>query len=537
MKRVFAAGAGTFLFSASLAVIAAPAAHASTLNVPGSYRTISAAIAAAHSGDTVLVAPGTYRESLTIIGKNVAVRSSGGASRTIIAAPGGRSPVTFQNVGRTAQLWGFRIVSGNAPSGQGGGVTAANNASPTIAYNQIVSNRSVDGGGILAYGSSSPDIAYNTIQSNHVSVFGGGIFAYMGSNPTIRGNVISGNTATDGGGGIYLEANSGNRSARAGGTVTQNHITGNSAGEAGGGIMLRTGEVAVISANVITGNTAAYGGGIHVETNGSGPYITGNTINSNSAPTSSAYPGSGSGGGISVFGQSTPTIVHNSIAGNRSSQYGGGLVLAEGSNSRVSANNIKLNATTNSGAFGGGVFVGNASTTFWNNIVQRNTGHEGGGLALAGTGTQIILNNSFVSNQTSSGSTPLGGGIFIGKQGVSVKNNLFLHNANYQVFDASTANAYANNLADVSVLGDFYSYHTGGNTTFARLNGNATFPAVQNIDGNAAVVNGPGGNYMLTAASAAVNRARASGAPTIDYRNAHRPYGGGYDIGAYEYTG
>ena len=112
--------------------------NAATLTVPGRYRTISAAVAAAHSGDTVLVSPGTYRENITISGKNVVLRTTNGPDRTIIAGNPGRSPVMFRNVSGASVIRGFKIVSGNAPSGQGGGITVANNASPVIAYNKIL---------------------------------------------------------------------------------------------------------------------------------------------------------------------------------------------------------------------------------------------------------------------------------------------------------------------------------------------------------------------------------------------------------------
>lgn len=45
----------------------------STLNVPHHYKTIQAAINAAHSGDTIMIKPGIYHESLQIIKKNISI--------------------------------------------------------------------------------------------------------------------------------------------------------------------------------------------------------------------------------------------------------------------------------------------------------------------------------------------------------------------------------------------------------------------------------------------------------------------------------
>ncbi len=544
MKRVLAA-ASTLLLSATAFAVVAPAAHAAaTLAVPSRYPTISAAIAAAHNGDTVLVSPGTYRENITISGKNITVRAaSTNPATTVIAGNPGRTPVMIQHVSAAMVLRGFRIVSGSAPSGQGGGITIANGASPVIAYNQIVSNRSENGGGILVYNQSNPDIAYNYLENNIASRFGGGVFAYLGSNPTLHNNVISSNRAY-GGGGVYLESNSGNRAAHAGGLVTLNTISNNAATQAGGGIMLRTGEVAKITRNTIVGNRSPYGGGIHVETNGSGPTIASNVIEHNSATTSAAQPGSGSGGGISVFGQSRPLIQGNTIYSNGSSVYGAGIVLAENSSSLVVGNNIEANVVTGtaSGDGGGGIFQANSDSEIWNNIIRANRARGGAGLCFIGTGSWVILNNTVVSNQaTGGGSAALGGGMLVGGKTTgktSVVNNIFDDNNDFQIFDAGKLSSYDNDAVISGSKGAFYSYGTGALTDITRLNGNRGVRAASgNVTGNLAFVNGPHHDYRLTASSVAVNRARPAGAPGNDFRGARRPYGSGYDIGAYEYTG
>ncbi|MFK8027568.1 MAG: choice-of-anchor Q domain-containing protein, partial [Gammaproteobacteria bacterium] len=57
---------------------------AATLNVPADYLTIQEAIDAAINGDSVLVAPGTYAETL-VINKQIEVRSRDGAAQTFIS--------------------------------------------------------------------------------------------------------------------------------------------------------------------------------------------------------------------------------------------------------------------------------------------------------------------------------------------------------------------------------------------------------------------------------------------------------------------
>jgi len=542
MKRVIAGMSTTAVIGALLS-LAGPVTHAgaATLSVPGSYRTIGAAIAAAHAGDTVLVSPGTYRENISITGKRITVRSSNGPGTTVIAGNPGRTPVMFQNVPAGTTLQGFRIVSGSAPSGQGGGITIANYANPTIRGNDIAANRSNDGGGILVYNHSNPTITGNNIHGNTATTFGGGVFAVMYSSPTISGNTISGNRAS-GGGGIYLENDVSHPAYRSAPRVLGNTITGNAAGQAGGGIMLRTGVNALIAKNTITANMSPYGGGIEIETTGSSPGITGNVINGNSALYSAAWPGSGSGGGIAVFGHSRPTIAHNSIIGNRTTRFGGAIVLAEGSVSMVNANNIAKNTVigTGSGMGGGGIYVGNSDATIQNNAIRQNSGPRGGGVCWVGTGSWVLLNNTVVSNTSKVGSAASGGGLFIGSKSsgkASVVDNIFTANGNFQIFEQGSFGTYANNLITNTGNGMFYSFPAHVITDIRRFNGNPSIRMpVGNLGSSPVFVNGPAFDYRLTRTSPGVDAARSSGFPATDIRDAHRPAGIRADIGAFEYT-
>jgi hypothetical protein len=73
-----------FAFAVALAGIAATAS-AATLNVPGTYATVQAAVAAAAPGDVVLIAPGTYVLGSTITANvsNLTIQGSGSASTTL----------------------------------------------------------------------------------------------------------------------------------------------------------------------------------------------------------------------------------------------------------------------------------------------------------------------------------------------------------------------------------------------------------------------------------------------------------------------
>ena len=58
--------------------------HAAVINVPADQPTIQDAIDVAQTGDTVLVAPGTYLENINFSGKSITVKSSNGNKVTII---------------------------------------------------------------------------------------------------------------------------------------------------------------------------------------------------------------------------------------------------------------------------------------------------------------------------------------------------------------------------------------------------------------------------------------------------------------------
>ena len=96
----------------------AVSASAATRKVPSEYPSIQMAIQDCNDGDTVLVAPGVYYETINFGGKNITVTGTDPndpkiVGYTIIDADGDGSVVTFEN-GETsaAVLTGFTITGG-----------------------------------------------------------------------------------------------------------------------------------------------------------------------------------------------------------------------------------------------------------------------------------------------------------------------------------------------------------------------------------------------------------------------------------------
>ncbi len=325
-------------FPAAVAVLVAAAPDVSaqaTLHVPASFPTIQSAIAAALGGDTVLVAPGTYPESVDFLGKAIAVRAApGAAASTVIQGTPAAAVVTFHGAEPpTAVLDGFTIRGGFR------GVDCVN-ASPTIVNCLITANSAPwdRGAGVRiraeAGGSALPRIDTCRILANTAGYSGGGIdiscaLAYC--SVVVADTIVEGNAATSGsGGGIAVIVAGGGGYAAIG--LEDVLLKGNQASSSGGGLYAESassvnltrcvarGNVANSGAGgyvwgpsssqflncLITGNTAVnQGGGLLLYSPGGGlAMLTNCTIASNSAPVV---------GGVHGLVFSGALLVHNSI--------------------------------------------------------------------------------------------------------------------------------------------------------------------------------------------------------------------------------
>jgi hypothetical protein len=153
------------LLAITIAILLLPGTRAlraqSTIHVPADRPTIQAAIDAAQNGDTVLVAPGTYYESLQVQNKSITVRSDKGAAQTIL--DGGKKDVVaniYASIGFNITLDGFTIQNG------------ATSYSPS-------------NGGIVAYG-------FATIQNNVIRAnWGYGITVQSGSVNILNNHIVT----------------------------------------------------------------------------------------------------------------------------------------------------------------------------------------------------------------------------------------------------------------------------------------------------------------------------------------------------------
>jgi hypothetical protein len=351
------------------------------------FRTIQKGIDEASSGDTVMVAPGTYYENIQFGGKNIVLQSTDPdnadtVSRTIIDAFGSGTVVTFSGSESAAcEISGFTIRNGMV-EGVGGAGIRGKGTHATISKNVITNNQIVgvnNRGGGIAY--CHGIIRDNIIEGNSSGDQGAGLYNCDG---IIESNIVHNNTAYRSGGGlsycdgiIQLNVIQGNHTDWSGGglyycqgDILGNTIHGNSASEDGGGLAYCDG---LIQNNTIAENSAAHGGGLR-SCNGT---VRHNLIRKNTA---------GSGGGLGFC----EGIVEGNEIRENSASYGGGL---RSCSAVIRGNQITHNVATSSG---GAMFQ--CHGTVHSNLIYANESDQYGGAArncnATFTNNTIFLNSA-----------------------------------------------------------------------------------------------------------------------------------------------
>ncbi|MBI2441794.1 MAG: right-handed parallel beta-helix repeat-containing protein [Lentisphaerae bacterium] len=450
-------------------------------------QTIQAGINVATSGDTVLVADGTY--SPITISPGITVRSVNGAQTTIIDGGG---------VTRCAYLYTNAVLDG---------FTVTNGYSSYSAYSQWP--RSDGGGGVYSYGGTVQNctISGNTAEyAGH----GGGICVYGG---TVQNCIISGNWAWSGGGVCAYDC------------IVQNcTINGNWASCSGGGVEAGGGTVQVQNCTII-GNTASIrGGGMELWYGmAQNCTIIGNTASER-------------GGGVCVW---VGTVRNFTISGNTAGYYGGG-VFASGStvqNCTIRGNVASYGGgaklwyydtlqnciiSGNTANYGGGVSIGHyGNGTVRNCLISGNAAVDmGGGVWAMGGEVEncTIARNTIVSGEGDSG---VGGGIFVG--GGTIRNCIAYYNQDTDVvadFDGPTPISNSCISSDIGGIGNI--------TNEPQFISNGTGYGAEFVPGN----------YRLRQTSPCINIGTNQPwmANAGDLDGVPRIVGGVVDMGAYEFT-
>lgn len=271
MRRIY-----TNLLPIALFLVLAPTALASTTwyvdGVNGSdgnncqtaqtaCKTIGHAISLAGSGDSIIVAPATYTENLTI-GLSLSVIGSG-ASTTIIDGNAAGRVVTIHNSSAQVTLSNITIRNGLAggvvPNGGGidnvgtltiNNTTVSGNGARSTAYRVPAFGGGINNGGTATINNStiSGNSAWCAILTCSSAIGGGGGGIANSGTLTINNSTLNGNIAgaTGRGGGIW------NYSGRV--TINNSTISGNGQG---GGIWNNSGSSVVLQNSIVASNSGS----------------------------------------------------------------------------------------------------------------------------------------------------------------------------------------------------------------------------------------------------------------------------------------
>jgi len=154
------------------------------LLVPSAYSTIQAAVDAAVPGDTVLVAPGTYEESVNLRGKAIVVKSEVLRGARVLAPEGTRSFVAAKGETAQSRIVGFRIGRAGA---WGGGAHVVGSA-PVFDTCTFDDCRNHTGGGALVEG-GSPQFLGCQFLDCWIDGAGGGPYGGGGAIRSVGGSV------------------------------------------------------------------------------------------------------------------------------------------------------------------------------------------------------------------------------------------------------------------------------------------------------------------------------------------------------------
>jgi parallel beta-helix repeat protein len=169
----------------------------SFIKVPDDYPTLQQAVNRANPGDTILVAPGAYYESI-VVDKPISLMGGGRESTFIMGSKVGKlgeNEIIIKIISPGVKISGFRIGDQNVLHLSG--IALYNSTNCVISDNTIINNQF----GIWLHTSSNCTIEKNISILNEV-----GIFLYFSANNTIRNNIANSNERQ----GIHLMHNSSN---------------------------------------------------------------------------------------------------------------------------------------------------------------------------------------------------------------------------------------------------------------------------------------------------------------------------------------
>ena len=245
-----------------LCVVASASAATRCVNPAGTdgcYSSISAAVAAASAGDTILVAHGTYNEDVAIATSISLIGES--KENTIIDATGLVNGISINGTGGVV-VSGFTVENAEAA-----GIWITNSANVTISGNIVRSNDTALSNG------TCPVLDGTPFAQGEAEDCGEGIFLSAVESSTIASNLVTLNA-----GGILITDDTG---ATHNNLITKNSVVKNTFLDCG--ITLPSHSGAGVFNNTVSGNDSSYNGGpgVGIFAPGPGSKAYGNVVVNN----------------------------------------------------------------------------------------------------------------------------------------------------------------------------------------------------------------------------------------------------------------
>ena len=489
---------------------------------------------------------------------------------------------TTEPPGGIVNLSGTHVRGNNANAldGRGGGIYADADSSVSVTgSSNIADNIAQYGGGIFADNASLQMAA--VVHSNTAYNFGGGIYIINGSTLTADNTYIGYPSSTYGvneaqygagiymadstlnfsglivnnlaelnGGGVYALASSLNlTNAQIGGTdpYHANFLSGS--GHLGAGLYLAGATQASLVNSLVGGNQiqattgSTYGGGIYL-VGSSTLSLTNSRVEDNTAPSRT----DGRGGGLYAY-DSTVTLEESEVLSNNAGVHGGGIYCSNcdleiSSGSSVSHNTaidghgggiystnspaIHISRTeiqdNTAGNDGGAIYVINSSIEIDQSIINDNLSIRSGAIYQHDANSVSQVRNSMITNNTSS--EGYGAGIHVNAGTFTLTHVTLADNLIGAGFwaSASSISQVSNSIAWGNVAGFV------GTINSASCNIDQSESIGDDIDPRFI---SQGLDYRLLPSSPAIDACDSG----LDYDlyGVDRPFGLGYDMGAYEW--
>ena len=442
------------------------------------FSSIASAIAAAQSGDTIMLEGTTFYEHCLVINKNL----------------------------------NFDVFNGQATlDGQNAGYIFLINPGVTVYLQNLIltHGRYSSGGAILNYGK----LTLNNVgfYNNHATSNGGAIYNTPNGALSVNYCSFGGNSATCNGGAIFNYGHLG---------ITNSAFAGNVASKDGGVIYNNMGFTLCIDGSSFSSNKGYLGGAIYNSREAplvlTGCNFTGNIAsvdggaiqNFNGGPltvTSCSFSGNSAYGGAAIHNTSNVYMTNCNFTSNHAT-YGAAIDNVD-SNKRYKCTINYCNFSGNSASNGGAIFnyiCGPLSIT--GSTFSSNSATNDGGAIVTGT-TLIVMGSSFTSNRA-----VYGGAIYNNNRATfTIKTTNFLNNKASYLGGA----IYKNN----GNLGIYYSNLSGNRAVYGGAiykRGGALTVRNNTFSGNISTHNGggiykDGGSLTVTGNVFTSNRAAKYG--------------------------